>query len=439
MESGLADTLKKRTIAGCMAAILALYGLLPLGASAADERTQPLRQQDLWDHFKEMVQAGQLEQADSQIRALLKEQPRLAHAHYLLGFVSGYRKDYLQAIASFQTALRLAPGNSDYGVALAGAYADIGNLNAGEAELRGILNLNPKDQAARYWLAYLYYMEKKDISALREAKEVLRLNSRYLPSLLLTGDLLYSASNHAASLEMYKQAQEVAPTREGYFGLARIYSLSADQGEKAIECLNKILERNPADVGALSLAGIVYSQMEKYDLAEHAYREMLKLKPSAEDALVSLGRLLIRTGRTDEGSKLLRRGTQAREQGSRDADKRLAVKTVLLQANEVAKLRKFDDALTKVEQVLQLDGVNSDALALKARVLLEQNNLPVAIDSIQKAIKSNPFFGPHYYLLGLIQVRQGNRSGALKAFQKTLVLDPQSRDAAIRIAELTKK
>src|SRR5207245_2924435 len=126
-----------------------------------------------------------------------------------------------------------------------------------------------------------------------------------------------------------------------------------------------------------------------------------------------------------------------REQASREADKRLAAKTALLQANDMAKQKRFDDALTKVEQVLQLDGSNSDALALKARLLLEQNKLPGAVDSIQKAIIANPFFGAHYYLLGLIQVRQGNRKAALEAFREALVLDPQSRDAAIRIAELT--
>ena len=185
----------------------------------------------------------------------------------------------------------------------------------------------------------------------------------------------------------------------------------------------------------LSLLAAVYSQTSQENLAERTYRQILSRNPSAEDALVSLGRLLMRTGRGDEGTQLLNRGAQARQRTTKAADQRLAIKTALFQANESAKQKHFAEALAKVDQVLGMDARNSDALALKARLLLGQNNAAGALDSIQQAIQVNPFFGGHYYLLGLIQARHGNRQAALAAFQKALLFDPSSEDAAARVRE----
>src|SRR5690242_12871985 len=255
----------------------------------------PVSGPDPWDDIKRLVESGKWEAADARLRELIQEQPRLAHAHYLRGFVAGARKDYVLALESLRNAVRLSPQATEYRVALAGVYAEIGNLEASESELRQALVTNPKDDSARYWLAYNYYMRKQDVSALREARECLRQNPRDLRSLLLAADILYSANDHSAALKLYEDAQTLTPTRDGYYGLARIYSFRSERTDDAIQCLNKILERNPEDLDALSLSAAVYSQAQKYDLAERAYRQILDRNPSAEDALVSLGRLLMRT------------------------------------------------------------------------------------------------------------------------------------------------
>ena len=73
-----------------------------------------------------MARAGNLDEAAAIFEALLVEQPGIAEVHRNLGYIHAQRKDWAKAEESYQAALDLRPGDTEFVTALAQLYQDSG-------------------------------------------------------------------------------------------------------------------------------------------------------------------------------------------------------------------------------------------------------------------------------------------------------------------------
>ena len=78
-----------------------------------------------------------------------------------------------------------------------------------------------------------------------------------------------------------------------------------------MEKLNGILARNPKDVGALTMLGMIYSQKGESAKALETYEKLLAINPQFSSALNNLAYLYAeRLGRLEDAHKMARRARE---------------------------------------------------------------------------------------------------------------------------------
>jgi tetratricopeptide (TPR) repeat protein len=75
---------------------------------------------------------------------------------YYLGLISQQQRDDQAAIQHFKKTLELSPSYADVHVALGRSYLNLKNYPQAQAELELAVKLNPNDEQAHYQLAVLY-------------------------------------------------------------------------------------------------------------------------------------------------------------------------------------------------------------------------------------------------------------------------------------------
>lgn len=94
----------------------------------------------------------------------------------------------------------------------------------------------------------------------------------------------------------------------------------------------------------------------------------------------------------------------------------------------------FEDANTRADKALAIDGKNTDALMLKANSLAGLKKLDDALDEYQEALTLNPTGDDIYASIGAIQASRGQLKDAEATFRKAVEVAPKSAAAHMALA-----
>ena len=139
------------------------------------------------------MKSGRLDAAEPLLRRLAAERPDDAGIHLQLGrvLVAQSKKD--DAIAEFQTALKLAPADSDAQRELVDLYVSAGKNDLAEPIYRTLLSAHPKDAELHRGLGQALLRQKKFPEAQQEFSTALELK-RDWPDIYV--DLAFAASEN---------------------------------------------------------------------------------------------------------------------------------------------------------------------------------------------------------------------------------------------------
>ncbi len=119
-----------------------------------------------------LARSGDLERARAELERLNQGIAALGfetgYAAYGTGLISEQEGDCLAAVASYRQAVSLEPGDLDYRAALSRCQRKLGDLEAAEATLQGVLKVVPADAKARYELALVYEDMGRDADAIEQ-------------------------------------------------------------------------------------------------------------------------------------------------------------------------------------------------------------------------------------------------------------------------------
>jgi tetratricopeptide (TPR) repeat protein len=280
----------------------------------------------------ELVQSGQIGEAEALCRAALNDQPRNVNLLGLLGAVLVKSRKFEDAEAVLKETIRLAP-------TFAKPYEDLGHLlleqrRPEEARdvLREATRLDPSLAQAFFNLGKALAMlgrgaeadaafessfeldpvrkllahaaEHQQAGRVQEAerayREVLRADPANVDALRLLARVSYGAGRHHEAERLLRRATELAPDFAGaILDLARLLK-ETNHLEEAIYFFRRILELEPDNVqarfqlgGALSQAALTYDAIETFE-------KVLKLQPDHAPARLSLGHVLKTVGRQAE-------------------------------------------------------------------------------------------------------------------------------------------
>ncbi|PJZ52643.1 tetratricopeptide repeat protein [Leptospira adleri] len=194
------------------------------------------------------------EEAEILIRDVLKSEPEMSYARYLLGIVLASKDKFKESLEEFNSAIEKEPGNGIYYFYRASVHEKLGNQEAMENDLKKSMEIDPTNPMAYNYLGY-YLSEKgirleESLALVQKAVELAPDNEAYQDSL---GWIFFKMGNHDEAL----------------LHLQLAYQILKDKGEE--------------DPVILEHIGDVYKEKNEFRNAIAYWEKSLKLFKKKED------------------------------------------------------------------------------------------------------------------------------------------------------------
>ncbi len=270
----------------------------------------------------------------------------------LLGFAYMSQGRYSSAEGAYQQALALEPENIDFKLGSVKCAVATANYDHALALIDELIKQAPERDNLWSLQANIYIQKEQPAKAAVSLELLRRLGKATPSSLFLLGDLYMNQEARDLALGAYLEAidkdEGKNPTKalrpasilvsRGAWDEARklfakvrgtAATLSAEEdlkllkleskvamatgeGEKAIQTLEKIVERNPLDGEALLLAGDYYARNGQPEKAAFRYDTGSKLEGFEADAFVKHAQLLVQSQKYAQAAELLHKAQKVK-------------------------------------------------------------------------------------------------------------------------------
>jgi tetratricopeptide (TPR) repeat protein len=336
-----------------------------------------------------------------------------------------------EAAGVLEEARRLNPASTRAGLALVRAYRLQGRYGAARKLLEEILSSPDTGETDRTGARELLVEVLLDAGELDSAEKacqpLLAAGSPSATTRRLAGAVAYRRGDLPASISELKEAIRLDPHDSQALAALGLAMLQSGNLQEAAANLEEAVRLNPDSQSAVSNLAKVYQRQGRGEEAASVMEKFHNLY-DLKSARQKIGPLRARgmeaydAGRLDEALESFR---EVLRLAPRDPQTLAQTGSVLLA------MQRLDEARDSLEQSLSILPENDFALTELARVHALQNDLPAAIDLLQKAARANPAAAqPHYFLAG-IYLAQGRRQDFLKEKAAYLRLRGDSPDESL--------
>lgn len=368
-------------------------------------------------------------------------------AHYILGNIYYTKEDYAAALPELEKVFSEAP-DFEIARALGLTYLKLKQPERARAHFEKMQTTAGKPNADLHILfAKLYESANYPADAERELKRAIAIEPKknklnfYLGYLLLQNGGSERLAEAGASFE-----EELKLNPNDFYSLffSGVVASSENRHEKAIPFLQKAVEINPKSGEAFLF--LAQSQIELDDLtnAEKNLRRSVELESSGGKNTQSrrthfmLGRLLLKTGRKEEGKKELEIAGQLQQESlesSRNEIERILSQVVDDGEPKTAEMKtensNIEIKLTP-ERIAQIEKVKNFLTDMTAQsfnnlgVIATQNGqLNEAVENFSAAYEWKPDFPNLSRNFGIVSFRAGKFEDAIAPLARHLQTNPQ--------------
>ena len=330
--------------------------------------------------------------------------PNFYGGHYILGNIYFNKEDYKSALPELEKVFRLAP-DIEIANALGLTYLYLKQTERAKLLFEEVQISTGKDSPDLHLLfAKAYERTNYPVEAESEIKRALAINPNHPSAQFYLGYLILQnggSDRLAEALSAFEEELKLTPEDFYCNFFAGVAALSQNSHEKAIKFLQKALQFNSQR--SETYLFLAQSQIETGSLveAEKNLRRAIFLenvKPETDfqsrRTHFLLGRLLLKTGRKDEGEKEL------------EIARRLQEKSIQTSRDEISQIlgKVAADSNGKVENNENLTAVK---ISLTSERIAELNKVKVYLSST---------LAQAYHNLGVIAVQNGKTADALESF-----------------------
>jgi tetratricopeptide (TPR) repeat protein len=214
--------------------------------------------------------------------------PKSAAYYNNRGVAYANKKDYDQAIAKYNEAIRLDPKLAQFYYNRGVAYFHKQEYDKAVNDFSEAIRLDPKDINAYNYRGNVYVDKKHYDQAIADFSEAIRLDPKDASAYFNRGLAYNGKSNYDQAIAAYNEAIRLDPK----FAFAYINRGVAYIGKRnyaqAIADNNEALRLDPKLVAAYINRGNAYARMDDYDQAIVNYDEAIRLDPNSADANIGL-------------------------------------------------------------------------------------------------------------------------------------------------------
>ncbi len=358
---------------------------------------------------------GRLDDAETQVRALLTAHPSEVRALSLLGVVLDGQRRYAEAEPYYLKAIELAPGSAALHNNLGNHYAAQHDLEKAQQAFLRAVAVEPRHPNANLQLAQINLQKRNFAGALRRlallpAPDQNSPGGRVLHIRALWGaGLKEQAGTEVRQLEVAARGDPGA-----MFALGMAY-VEIGRFADAEQAFTQVLKADPANFDVLYNLGTAALRAGNLDRARGIYQQALQQKPDDADSLVGLARALIGVTQDMQALPLL---VQANKLVPSRAD------VLLLTAQAATGAGLYGDSAAAYDRYLKLEPGDDAARRERGYALARSSRFKEALPDLEWYAKKHPQDPWGHFQLA-VALSYEDKAKALDEVGRALQLDPQ--------------
>ena len=220
--------------------------------------------------------AAAFDKAAGEFKATLDARPDSWASHYNLGSFYLSQRDYRQAAAFYETAIRLQPRVIQPYVNISFAYNALGLNDKAEQSLRKACELEPKSLEANLNLGLLLGEMGHFEEAGSHLQKAAELDPESAVAVYNLGVINAKSGRMNPAIDYLRRAYGLQPENPQYGYSLAFYLLQSGNSSDSVDILQRIVRQKAPYIDAISLLGEIYLKQGKIKEARTLYQGALK-------------------------------------------------------------------------------------------------------------------------------------------------------------------
>jgi tetratricopeptide (TPR) repeat protein len=347
-----------------------------------------------------------------------------AETHAQEGLQFAQAGNLQSAEGELRKAVTLAPENAEFLEELGTILAMEKKLEESTSFFEQALRIDPRALGARRYLAANLWQLHRYAEARQNLQTLLKAKPGDPQALLLLGMVSENAADYAAAAKTLASVQTLVRTQpESIAALARSY-YHLGEAYKARLWLKELLN-HPAGAQAVLLGAQIADEMQDYQTAESL---LVSLQSSSFDQVNLKYRLALvkfHAKRFSESEQLLQ---QLLDAGNKSGD----IYRLLGWCRQ--EQHRHQDAVRAFQEAIKVEPTNETIYLDLGEILLRERRLVPALELAKRTASAFPDSSRAFLLRGSVELAATLFTDAVNSFSRALQLDPASRDATIGLA-----
>jgi tetratricopeptide (TPR) repeat protein len=378
------------------------------------------------------LSAKEFSQALELVRPVLQEFPGNPELWAMQATAYAGNNDTKNGLASFQTALQLAP---DYVPALRGAVQI--EFDAADPAaiplLRRLLRLSPEDPIAHGMLAILEYQQGNCAAAAGHFAKSEAVFDTKLQALHAYATCLVRLKQSEKAIGILRRAVALDSSDPRERQLLASVQLMAHHPSEALVSLNPLLQDRVPDAQTLELASAAYEDARQSDSAVDALRQGIVAHPEDVQLYVDFAALASAHHAFEIGISVVNDGIKLQPK---------AAPLYFARGVLYVELDQYEKAQADFESAYSLDPTQSLSTAAQALAAIQQNDLDHALASVQQKLAQRPNDPILLYVQADLLIEKGADQGsiefqtAMRSAKRAVALNPNLAPARAVLGKL---
>ncbi len=351
-----------------------------------------------------------------------------------------YRQGHFsEALATYQSALKIAPNNITAEVELAQTYRAVHNENEARRLLEQSAREHPKSAAPLAVLGDLEIEMQTYEAAIKHLSAAVTLDPANNESRDRLAAAYKSKGDATAALQQLAKSLARDPNDAlAHFLRAQIYDDRNDDAHALPEA-EKVLQLQPQNPrGRAILAKILIRMSETQDAsaatttctrAADLIQPIAEAQPPDSETLFLLSRAQHCAGKTEEEKQTLAKFETASKTLRSSRENENQALHLVQQANDRALHNDLQGAMDLIHEALEKNPNYGAAYSQLAKLYYSTGEIDKAAEAIKQALELTPYQPDFLYVRGKIEEKQGKLDEALASFQQAALINPKESDA----------
>ncbi len=334
-----------------------------------------------------------------------------------------------KALEHVNRSLKLEPNDAPALATRAAALLRLADLSGARKDAEAALALEPGNSDAHVILGAAALREENTKSALQYAEAGLAAAPENAALLLLKFKIHELEKDVGKQEAVLRKLIETQPKNKG-FRQALLALLNREKRSEEITSELKEMVKEFPDDASIALQLVQYvGRSQGADAARKQLDALIAARPNAVEYKLALAELRFRQKAFDDAEKILAKIIDAGEPLTDVTRARNVLAQMLLRRRET------DRAAKQVAETLAADAKNADALALRASIRIDANQIDDAIADIREALDQQSSSVPLHRLMGRAYEKKGSLELAQERYGQAVKLAQHAPRLALEFAQ----